>query len=107
MVQIDLKTPLSTNYLLTQKAPETSSEAFYEDEKGAKIDYTYISGPESHLIRRKAILQQHPEIAKLLQPSKPYSMILAVLLVSLNLYLAYLVKVNRCLLRILPGLSFC
>ena len=39
------------------------------------------------------ILKDHPEVAQLLIPTKPYSMILSVVLVTLNMTLAYLVKV--------------
>lgn len=93
-----LKDPSSVketpNHLVDRKASKTRTEDFYEYEKTPKADFSYVFGPESHLTRRKLILEQHPEIAKLLVPSKPYSVILALILVPLNLFLAYLVKVT-------------
>lgn len=44
------------------------------------------------------ILKDHPEVAQLLVPTKPYSLILAVVLVTLNMSLAYLVKVAQFLI---------
>lgn len=74
----------------TQATPKFSTFEFYEDDKTLKSDFT--SDPESHLVRRKKILQQHPEIAKLLVPTKSSSLIIAVCLVFLNQFLTYLVK---------------
>ena len=82
------------NYLVNRKTPPTHSEDFYQYQKAPKGDFSYVFGPESHLTRRKLILEKHPEVAKLLVPSKPYSLILALILVPLNLFLAYLVKVT-------------
>ena len=45
MPPVDLKVKESTNYLVVQRAPETHTEEFYEDEKTVKTDFTYISGP--------------------------------------------------------------
>jgi len=39
------------------------------------------------------ILKEHPEIANLLLPTKPYSVILCLILVVLGLSACYLVKV--------------
>jgi hypothetical protein len=43
--------------------------------------------------RRKMILADHPQIAKLLVADKPYSIILASILIPIALTVCYLVKV--------------
>ena len=58
----------------------------YDHSAGPKSDFTYIKGIESHLIRRKMILTKYPQIAKLLVPDKPWTIIIAfgVILLSMG-----------------------
>lgn len=56
------------------------------------MDFGEVWGQESHLRRRKFILEDHPEIAKLLLPTKPYSMMLCLTLLFVGLGVCYLVK---------------
>lgn len=49
----------------------------YALSKGVKSDFSYVKGLESHLLRRKMILQKYPQIAKLLVPDKPYTIWIA------------------------------
>jgi hypothetical protein len=58
------------------------------------MDFGEVWGQESHLRRRKFILEDHPEIAKLLLPTKPYSMMLCLTLLFVGLGVCYLVKVQ-------------
>jgi hypothetical protein len=66
----------------------------YDTSKGAKSDFTYIKGIESHLIRRKIILTKYPQIAQLLIPDKPYTILIALGLILLSLANCYWAKVH-------------
>jgi hypothetical protein len=83
------KTPehkyLEKNYLVSLKSPPVTEAHMYDPVKGPKSDFTYIKGVESHLLRRKMILTKYPQIAQLLIPNKPYTIIIAlgVILVSM------------------------
>lgn len=83
-----------TNYLIGDTTPSKQTEEFYEFEKLTKVGFGEVWGEETHKRRRRLILQRHPEVAKLLQPTKPYSIILAFILVPLGLATCYLVKVD-------------
>lgn len=76
----------------------------YEFDKELKDDFSFIEGAESHLRRRKMILQRHPEVAKLLEVDKPYSIILAFIVITLGLTVTYFVKVLSLKFRTLHGL---
>lgn len=76
------------------KIAEKTTEHMYDFDKEAKNDFTYIEGAESHLRRRKMILQRHPEVAKLLEVDKPYSIILAFIMVTFGMTVTYFVKVH-------------
>lgn len=52
-----------------------------------------VWGPETHSRRRKLIIQKHPEVAQLLKPTKPYSIILTFFTVFIGLAVCYFVKV--------------
>lgn len=71
-----------------------------------KLDYGEIWGSESHARRRRMILQRHPEVAKLLNPDKPYSIILAIFTICFGMTVTYLVKVFILKFRMHHGLSF-
>jgi hypothetical protein len=66
----------------------------YDKSKSVKSDFTYIKGIESHLIRRKAILTKYPQIAQLLIPDKPYTVLIALSLILLSLVNCYWAKVH-------------
>ncbi len=82
-----------TNYLTNLKAPPIGEEHMYDASTGQKDDFTYIKGVESHLIRRKMILTKYPQIAKLLVADKPYTIIIALGVITLALANCYWAKV--------------
>jgi len=48
------------NYLTSLTKPPIGEEKMYEMSKPGKNDYSYVNGLESHLLRRKMILKEHP-----------------------------------------------
>lgn len=86
---------LPVNYLCDEgKVPEKREDQFYEFDKVKKTEYGYVYGTESHTRRRKMILERHPEVAKLLVHTKPYSIILAFIIITFSLTVTYFVKVS-------------
>ena len=81
------------NYLMGKETPEKTPEQFYEFEKLTKMEYGEVWGTETHSRRRKLILQKYPQISQLLKPTKPYSIILATLVITLGMVVCYYVKV--------------
>ena len=74
-------------------------EKIYQTPTPFKKEYTYVKGEESHLVRRRMIMKDHPEIAALLVDNQPYTIIISLSLVTLNLAIAYAVKVYILTLR--------
>jgi hypothetical protein len=66
----------------------------YDHSKGVKQDFTYVKGLESHLLRRKMILTKYPQVAQLLIPDKPYTIIIAVAVILVMLANGYWAKVT-------------
>lgn len=79
--------------LLRGTAPSKKEEEFYLFEKAPRSDYTYITGEESHLLRRQQILKAHPEVTQLMKATSPISFVLTVAIVLAQLVLAYLLRV--------------
>ena len=71
----------------------------YDHSAGPKSDFTYIKGIESHLIRRKMILTKYPQIAKLLVPDKPWTIIIAFGVILLSMANCYWARVLLALCR--------
>ena len=69
-----------------------------------KLDYGEVWGSESHARRRKMILKRHPEVAKLLEPTRPYSIILAFFTIAFGMTVTYYAKVNSLKFRMHHGL---
>ena len=79
-----------TNYLTTLKSPPISLDQAYETPKTFRSDYSYVKGEESHLVRRRMILKDHPEVAKLLVEDKPYTILIALGVIAFMLTNCYL-----------------
>lgn len=81
------------NYLVDLKSPPITMDQAYESAKERREDYTYIQGEESHLRRRRMILKAHPEIAKLLVEDKPYTILISLGFILMNMSVCYWIKV--------------
>lgn len=69
-----------------------------------KLNYGEVWGSESHARRRKMILKRHPEVAKLLEPTRPYSIILAFFTIAFGMTVTYYAKVDSLKYRMPHGL---
>ena len=65
----------------------------YETPKIKRGDFSYIKGEESHLARRRMILKDHPEIAKLLDDKRPNTIIVASVVICISMANCYMMKV--------------
>lgn len=79
--------------LLMSTAPAKKEEEFYLFDKSPRTDYTYITGVESHLLRRQIILKAHPEIRGFMNTTSYISFYLTIIFVLAQLAIAYLVRV--------------
>jgi hypothetical protein len=81
------------NYLVDLKPPPITLDQAYSTPKKFKTDFSYLKGEESHLVRRRLILKDHPSIAKLLVDDKPYTIIIALVIIAFCLLNCYWAKV--------------
>jgi len=81
------------NYLTKLVKPPIGEEHMYDMSKQPKSDFSYVKGLESHLVRRKMILKDHPEISKLQVPEKPWTILIALGVIFLSMLNCYWGKV--------------
>jgi sphingolipid 4-desaturase/C4-monooxygenase len=71
----------------------------YDPSKEGKSDFTYVKGLESHLLRRKMILDKYPQIAKLLVPNKLTTIYITLALVLFMILNCYWAKVTLSMIQ--------
>ena len=98
---------IETNYLTSLTKPPIGIDHMYDHSKSTKSDFTYVQGLESHLLRRKMILKDHPEVSRLLVPDKPWTILVALGVISLALLVCYWAKVLPAPLRTRTSTSGC
>lgn len=71
----------------------------YDLNKSPKSRFGQVRGLESHLVRRKMILRDHPEIAKLLVSDKPWTILIALGVIAVAVAVFLWAKVHVAQLR--------